>query len=92
MNIAPNITAKLDAKVGEGKLVPYWRKFLMLHSIRWSMTGFVISAANGVSLAWGLHDPLDIFLPRIAVWFVMSAVCLVSMYERMKPQPNVTGN
>ena len=50
MNIAPKLTAQLDASK---HIISDWRNFFRFRSIQWSLGGFVIAFINSVVLAAG---------------------------------------
>lgn len=80
------LIAWLDDKVITGKLVPYWRHFLKLYSIRWSLSGFLIALANAVSMVYGMKEPLREILPHVVLSILGACVFIAVMWTRMRPQ------
>ena len=85
MNIAPKLTAQLDASP---HIISDWRNFFKFRSIQWSLGGFVIAFINSVVLAAGAI-PFQEAVGGLAMWIMVALVFLGSMYSRLRVQPTL---
>ena len=80
-----SIADKIDQRVADGKVVPYWRKFFSMWSVRFSLAGFATAFGNALMVA-ATTSTFRAMLNPLATWLLICLAFLGSMLGSLLKQ------